>query len=93
MKNWQAAVSKEFVEINALKDGELFFVGFDDGVTDNSALLKDFYFDDKLEEAVEMLSSVSTQTESLPEATSEFVGESTIYPSTYFQARTPDYRP
>ena len=27
-----------------------------------------------------MLSSVSNQTESLPEATSEFVGESTIYP-------------
>ncbi len=76
----QAVVSKELVEINALKDGELFFVGFDDGVTDNSALLKDFYFDNKLEEAVEMLSSVSTQIESLPEVASEFVGKSTIYP-------------
>ncbi len=76
----QAVVSEELAEINALKDGELFFVGFDDGVTDNSALLKNFYFDDKLEEAVEMLSSVSTQIESLPEVASEFVGKSTVYP-------------
>ena len=82
-----AVISKELVEINAYeegirlgadKDGELFFVGLDNGVTDNGALLKDFYFDNRLEEAVELLSSDTAETLSSPEVASEFVGESTI---------------
>jgi len=85
----QAVVSKELVGINTFEDGirlgadkegELFFVGFDNGVTDNSALLKDFYFDNRLEEAVELLASDSTDIGTLPKVASEFVGEGSISP-------------
>jgi hypothetical protein len=96
----QTIVSKEFVETDVIKggisleagsDGELFFVGFDNAMTDNTIVFKDVYFDNTIEVAVELLSADTVEIESLTEATSHSSGEKDVprSPQSTFQPELP----